>query len=212
LSGAKSRPTGEYSNRDSGIDVRNLIKAIFCLLVGTSLGLTVTYYSVAKGLGFGSVQAGSWTAWPKSGAADADPYARAVIARTGEVPLGQAEGISFVAGQDDNGVPLRAQCVYRIAGNVPAARYWTLTVLSPNGWLTANVAKRYGLTSAEIYRRFDGQFEIFASRSVHSGNWLPMGVADRFILMLRLYDTSVSATVSALDNASMPHISRLSCV
>jgi hypothetical protein len=191
--------------------VRNVVKSLICLLVGGWLGLTWTYLSVAKGLGFGSVQAGPWTAWPKSGSPDADPYARAVVSRTGEVPLGQAEGISFLAGQDDQGVRLSARCTYLVNGSVPPARYWSLTVLSPSGWLVDNPAKRYGLTSAEIFRRFDGQFQIFVSRSVHAGNWLPSGAADPFLLMFRLYDTSVSATASGLDKTSMPRISRQRC-
>ncbi len=189
----------------------HVIKSLFCLLAGAWLGLTWTYFSVAKGFGFGSVQAGAWTAWPKSGLADADPYARAVVSRTGEVPLGQAEGISFLADRDDDGRPLSAQCTYRVSGFVPPARYWTLTLLSPNGWLVANAANRYGLTSAEIFRQYDGQFQIFVSRTVHAGNWLPTGAPDPFILMFRLYDTSVSATAAGLDKASMPQVTREQC-
>jgi hypothetical protein len=188
-----------------------LLKSLFCLLVGAWIGLTWTYLSVAKGLGFGSIEAGAWTAWPKSGSADADPYARAVLSKTGEVPLGQAEGISFLADRDDGGKPLSARCTYLISGAVPPARYWTLTVLSPNGWLVDNAANRYGLTSAEIFRRHDGQFQIFVSPLMHAGNWLPTGFAERFTLMLRLYDTSISATAAGLDKASMPQLRRERC-
>jgi hypothetical protein len=191
--------------------VPHVIKSLFCLLVGAWLGLTWTYFSIAKGFGFGAAQAGVWTAWPKSGSAEADPYARAVVARTGEVPLGQAEGISFLADRDEDGQPLSAQCAYRVSGFVPPARYWTMTLLSPNGWLVENAAKRYGLTSAEIFRRHDGQFEIFVSRTVRAGNWLPTGAPGRFMLMFRLYDTSVSATASGLDKASMPQVTREQC-
>jgi hypothetical protein len=191
--------------------VRNLIKSLICLALGAWLGLTWTYFSVAEGLGFGAVQAGPWTAWPKSGSSEADPYARAVVSRTGEVPLGQAEGISFLASQDDRGEALNGRCSYVISGSVPPARYWTLTVLSPSGRLVDNIAKRYGVTSAEIYRRFDGQFEIFVSRAVHAGNWLPSGAVDRFVLMFRLYDTSISAAAAGLEKTSMPQIARERC-
>jgi hypothetical protein len=191
--------------------VRNLIKSLICLALGAWLGLTWTYFSVAEGFGFGAVQAGPWTAWPKSGSSEADPYARAVVARTGEVPLGQAEGISFLASEDDRGAALEARCSYVISGNVPPARYWTLTVLSPRGWLVDNIAQRYGVTSAEIYRHFDGQFEIFISRAVHAGNWLPNGASHRFVLMLRLYDTSLSAATAGLEKTAMPQIARGHC-
>ena len=44
------------------------------------------------------------------------------------------------------------QCVYRVVGKAPQARYWTITAQTPNGQLIENPARRYGFTSAEIVR------------------------------------------------------------
>ena len=50
---------------------------------------------------FGAAHSGPWTSWPTAGSADADPYARAIIARQAATPLGNGEGLSFFAATDD---------------------------------------------------------------------------------------------------------------
>jgi hypothetical protein len=191
--------------------VQYLFKALLAVALGASLGLAATYFSLAKGLGFGAVQAGPWTAWPKSGSNEADPYARAAVARSGEVPLGLAEGVSFIAATDSHGAPLSSRCTYLVGGAIPPARYWTLSVQSPHGFLIDNPAKRYGLTSAEIYWQMGEPFQIAISREAHAGNWLPLGGNEPITLALRLYDTSVSAATAALDGQAMPSIVRERC-
>ncbi len=64
---------------------------------------------------------------------DIDPYAHAIIARTAELPLGSAEGLSFIAHTDSEDAPLRPECDYTISGTVPPTRYWTLTIVIAKG-------------------------------------------------------------------------------
>jgi hypothetical protein len=71
------------------------LKGGLAALIGIALGLAVTFVTLERGFGFGAVQAGPWTAWPRVGASDIDPYARAVLSRTGEIPLAAAQGIAF---------------------------------------------------------------------------------------------------------------------
>ena len=194
-----------------GPAVLNFLKALLSASLGAVLGLTATYYSVERGLGFGAVQAGPWTVWPRSGSPEADPYARATLARTGELPLGLAEGLTFIARGDSSGAPLSNDCIYQIAGQMPPARFWTLSTATRDGGLIANSAGRYGFTSAEILRAAGGAFSITVSRGVQPGNWLPLGSADGFLLVLRFYDTPVSATASALNAAIMPLITKNGC-
>ena len=82
-----------------------LLKMILTVVAGIALGLAATFFTVERGLGFGAVRAGPWTGWPKTGAKDADPYARAVLSRTGELPLGIAEGLTFIARGLQPGTP-----------------------------------------------------------------------------------------------------------
>jgi hypothetical protein len=189
----------------------NFFKALVVAVLGVALGLAATFVSVEHGLGFGAVRAGPWTAWPRSGAPDADPYARAALARSGELPLGLSEGLTFIAAADSAGAALKTDCAYEISGAMPVARFWTLTASSATGGLIGNAANRYGFTSTEILREARGAFVISAARGVQPGNWLPLGGPDGFVLTLRVYDTPVSATASALRAASLPLIKKMSC-
>lgn len=159
---------------------------------------------------FGSVAIGEWTAWPLAGSPDADPYSLARLARTGEVPLGAGEGLAFTTETDRDGEPLEGNCLYRIVGQTPAARLWTLTAYDTEGRLMANAAQRQGFHSREILRRSDGSFEIAVSVDVQAGNWLPISRVESFILVLRLYDTPLT-TGGTLSDSTMPEIIRVTC-
>ncbi|MBV9244924.1 MAG: DUF1214 domain-containing protein [Methylobacteriaceae bacterium] len=189
----------------------NLIKLALTLAVGAALGLGATVLATRDGFGFGAVRAGPWIAWPHIGSSNVDPYARAALSRTGQIPLGLAEGLTFLARTDDAGNPLFGNCTYRIGDPMPPGRYWTLTANTPAGFLIDNPAKHYGFTSQEIVRSADGKFEIVVGRSARPGNWLPMGDVAQFTLVLRIYDTPLSATAATLDRNAMPAITRDAC-
>lgn len=189
----------------------HFLKSFIVVCVGVALGLGATWLSIEHGFGFGAVKAGPWTAWPRSGAPDADPYARAALARRGELPLGLSEGLTFIAAADSSGDKLSADCAYEISGTMPVARYWTLTASSVAGNLIGNAASRYGFTSAEILREAHKDFVISIARGVQSGNWLPLAGAGEFVLTLRVYDTPVSATASVLRATNLPVIKRTGC-
>ena len=80
-----------------------------------------------------------------------------------------------------------------------------------DGRLIANAAKRYGFTSSEILRNLDGGFDITISPEVQPGNWLPVAPDEPFILALRLFDTSVSASTTQIARADMPRITKGRC-
>jgi hypothetical protein len=186
-------------------------KTLLAAIIGVALGLTATWFAVERGYGFGAVSSGPWTGWPKTGSRDADPYARAIIARTGEVPLGLAEGLSFTARTDETGAELNPSCDYTLSDPVPPARYWTVTAMTPRGALIDNPAGHFGLTSAEIVRDMRGKFEITVSRQARAGNWLPLGDAPEFVLVLRLYDTPLSSASSSIGITPMPQLKRGRC-
>ena len=171
--------------------MRLLFGSCFTLLVAAALGLGATWFTLTHGVAFGSLKIGAWTAWPKTGSQDIDPYARAAIARSGELPIGMGDGVSFYARTDDAGHNLDGRCMFAISGMTPAARYWTLTLYDAQGRLVANAIHRHGFTSEEIIRDNDGQFLISAAPLARPGNWLPTGGIEQFVLILRLYDTPI---------------------
>ena len=155
---------------------------------------------------FGRIALGPWVANPTLGLADADPYTRAALARSGAVPLGQAEGIVFTAGADSAGRPLDAACRYRIAGRMPTARRWSLVPVP-----RLDAADRPGvLHSAALLRERGGGFEIVLGHGVEPGNWLALPPAGPFSLRAALYDTPVTREAD-LGSVSMPDIERLDC-
>ena len=191
--------------------MRLLFGSLFAFVVAAFVGLGGTYLALTRGAAFGSLSIGAWTAWPKTGTADADPYARASIARTGQLPIGLGDGVSFSAQADDKGKILDGRCDVMLSGVTPTARFWTLTLYNTDGQLVANSVNRYGFTSQEIVRRADGSFEIAVAPRANSGNWLPTGGVERYALVLRLYDTAVGVSTRAGKEISMPAIETQGC-
>jgi hypothetical protein len=185
--------------------MRLLLDIAVAVLIATMLGFFSAWYAIDRGLVFGRITVGGWTAWPNAGSESADPYSIAMLARTGEVPLGAGEGIAFTAETDKTGRPLTGRCEYRILGQTPGARLWTLAVYDDAGHLMTNAAHRQAFHSREILRRPDGSLEIAVSTGVKPGNWLPIGPVERFTLVLRLYDTPVT-TGSQIAGLTMPEI------
>ena len=75
--------------------MRLLFGTLFGLAVAAIVGLGLTYFALTRGAAFGGLSIESWTAWPKTGTVDADPYARASIARNGRLPTALGDGVSF---------------------------------------------------------------------------------------------------------------------
>ncbi|WP_421724270.1 DUF1214 domain-containing protein [Bauldia sp.] len=190
--------------------MRPLTDIAIAIAIAAVVGLTSAWFAIERGYIFGAVSSGEWTAWLSAGASDADPYAMAHLARTGEVPLGAGEGLAFNTAVDHDGEPLTGGCTYRIVGQTPAARLWTLTAYDAEGRLMANPAQRSGFHSREIVRRPDGSFDIAVSSDVQSGNWLPVDPSGDFTLTLRLYDTPLT-TGGTLVDSDMPAIRREAC-
>ena len=187
--------------------MRLLLGFLFSFAVAAMFGLGLTQYALTRGTAFGAITIGAWTAWPKTGTADIDPYARAAVARTGELPLGSGDGVAFFAASDDRGRALDGRCVVTVSGITPPARFWTLAIYDADGRLIPNGANRYGFTSQEIARQADGNFEIVLSARARPGNWLPTGGIDRYVAVLRLYDTPVGVATRSAKDAPMPAVS-----
>jgi len=191
--------------------LRLLFGSLFAFAVATVVGLGATYLALTRGAAFGALTIGAWTAWPKTGTAEADPYARANISRTGQLAVGLGDGVSFSAKTDDKGKPLDGRCDVVLDGITPTARFWTLTLYTPDGQLVANSVNRFGFSSQEIVRRADGSFQIAVGPRASPGNWLPTGGTERYVLILRLYDTAVGVSTRAGREAPMPTIITRSC-
>jgi hypothetical protein len=190
------------------------VRPLLALLIGAglsvALGLWSAWYSVRSPAPIDAITLGSWQAWPNAGTAQVDPYSRARLARTGEVPLGSGEGLSLLALTDDAGASLTSRCTYRITGQIPPARLWTVAIEDDRGRVVAGPDRVAALASDALLRMADGSFEISLSPKPEAGNWISTADASRFRIVMRLYDTT-ARTGTALTTLSMPRVVREGC-
>jgi hypothetical protein len=191
--------------------VRLILVALVALALAAAVGLGSTWMTTTRGTELGTLTIGAWTARPRTGTTDIDPYSRATITRNGELPIGTGDGIAFTARADDKKKALDGRCDVVVSGVTPAARFWTLTLYDNKGRLVANSLQRYGFSSQEIVRGADGGFEIHIASRSRAGNWLPTGGIERYSLMLRLYDTPVGVATRTQRDAPMPQITTVGC-
>ena len=113
--------------------MRLIFITLLALILATVVGLGATWLTATRGTDLGTLRIGAWTARPKTGTADVDPYSRASIARSGELPIGTGDGVAFSATTDDRKRPLDGRCDVVVSGVTPAARFWTLTLYDFEG-------------------------------------------------------------------------------
>jgi hypothetical protein len=184
---------------------------VYALLLGLGLGLGSAYYALNGDYPFGSVRIGPWVTWPNVGSDKADPYARAIIAKRGDIPLALGEGWALRASLDNEGKPLDAACSYRVGSVMPQTRLWTIGAYDQDGALLQSDLKRSGFTSSEILRDAEGRFTIMLSHDLQPGNWIQLPPAGPFSLGLRLYDMPGVAGAAKLGAEALPSIERLGC-
>jgi hypothetical protein len=183
---------------------------LLAVAAALTLGLWSAWLAVRSPAPIDTIALGAWQAWPNAGTADADPYSRARQARIGEIPLGSGEGLMLLAQSDDSGAPLLSACNYRIAGQTPPARLWTVVLEDLNGKVVRGSSGAAALGSDTLFRAPDGSFEIALSTAPQTGNWIPTDGANRFRIVIRLYDTT-ARTGTELTTLFMPRIIRDRC-
>ena len=92
-----------------------------------------------------------------------------------------------MAARDSAGRPLSADATYRISGGDIPARWWSITAYGSDYFLMPNAPRRYSFNSETVARGDDERFAFLVSREPREGDWLPLGEAETFDLLLRLY-------------------------
>jgi hypothetical protein len=174
------------------------------------LGLGSAWLAVRSPTPIDAITIGVWQAWPNAGTDAVDPYSRARLSRTGEIPLGSGEGLALFARTDDAGEPLHFFCDYSVIGQTPPARLWTMVVERDDGGPLGRSTAPHALGSDGIVRAPDGNFVVSVSRSPRPGNWISSQGAGRFRLVVRLYDTT-ARSVTGIQPLVMPRIRRDQC-
>ena len=191
--------------------MRLLFYSLFCFTLAAAIGLGSTWFALSRGITLGALNIGAWSARPKAGTSEIDPYSRAEIEKIGTLPTGLGDGVVFLARTDDDGRALDGRCDVSIAGITPQARFFTLTIYDLNGRLVANALNRSGFTSQELIRGSDGTFQIVIGPRARAGNWLPTGGIEHYLIALRLYDTPVGIATRAGRETPMPTVTTGRC-
>ena len=113
--------------------MRLIFITLLALALATVVGLGSTYMTATRGTDLGTLTIGAWTARPKSGTAEVDPYSRASIARSGELPIGTGDGIAFSATTDDKKKPLDGRCDVVVSGVTPGGPVLDADAVRPQG-------------------------------------------------------------------------------
>lgn len=190
--------------------MRLIVETFLALAIAALGGLALTYAAVEHPPAFMEIRSGAWVAQPSLSVDGVHPYALAGIAKRATVPLAPGDGIALTAETDDEGRSIEGDCDYRVAGIVPAARAWTIAARSPDGEPFPNPAERFVFTDTELMRDQSRRVEIMLSSHPQPGDWLPLAAGRRATLVLRLYDTPVTAAISRRA-VELPAITRLGC-
>ena len=187
-----------------------VIAAALAIAIGG--GAWLSYFAMNESGRFGGVTIDGWTAYPLEGTLEADPYAKARLARNAAVAIGAAEGVTFYTDGDEAGERLSSRCDYSIEGRNVSARLWTIYPLNLSKNRFADIPAQWPayLNSKTIAYDADDSFKINVSAYPRPNNWLALPKNSDFVLALNLYDSPV-ATNKGLVETSLPKVTRGDC-
>lgn len=177
---------------------------------GVAIGCGGAVWSVRAGsLGMQSA-IGPWQTGRDFGTAAASAYTRAVVALRGLLALPAHEARYYTAATDDAGRPLDGRCRYRLSGGAIPAKWWSITLYDPAGYLVPNAANIWSIGSASLPVAETRHWSVAVAPERQTGRWLPSGGIARFQLTLRAY-LPEDGGKSDLTRAQLPGITREGC-
>ncbi len=155
----------------------------------------------------------NWLYSDRIGAPAASDVERARVAIGGPLALPANEAVYFVGGTDQQGLPLRSNCTYKVSGKPIDARWWSITLYdSETQHYVPNELNRSSWNSVSVPRSAAGEWVVNVSPTPKDTTWLPAQSepGKSFELMLRIYNPS-EATRALLPNIDLPSVEQVSC-
>jgi hypothetical protein len=182
------------------------------VVLGLAVGVGSALGVMALGAQGASVKVGQWTINRLAGSAAADPYTRAVVARVGLLALAQSETIYFQLSSDEDGAPLRDDCIYELSGAEMPARWWAVTIYASDNYLPLNDDDAFSVDATTIERNPDGRWTALVQSGARPGaNWISANAAGSgYTLTLRLYNPANEARAEPAT-VRTPAIRTVSC-
>jgi len=206
---ASATPLAQHSRPTQG-NRRRWVETGAIVICGIVLGLGSVWLVLKSERLQPWVHAGAWRTTLLAGSADADMYTRARVAAGALLALGRDETLYYLADRDDEGEPLRSACAYRVEGEPPVARWWSITAYADDHYLFANDARRYSLNGGSAMLDARGRFALVTGPGpgeAAPGHWLPTPGDRGLVLALRLYNPD-PALVAAPAKLVPPGIRR----
>ena len=183
-------------------------RLIVAVLAGLIAGVASAFAAVRNGQSL-EVTNGPWATNPDIGSVGADPYTRAVVARTGLLALARAEAVYFIAASDDAGEALDGRCRYRVRGTALPTRWWSITAYGMDHFLLRDEQHRYSVNATTVAAA-DGSFSFDIGGTAEAGAGIYVPPDQRFDLLLRLYNAA-PVVLDAPATLDLPSIERLDC-
>jgi hypothetical protein len=187
------------------------VRVFLVAAFGALLGLGSAHLAIEREWLVSRQHFGPWATAVGSAQGEVDPYSAAILARTGVVPLGPAEGIAYVGEVDSTGLPLDPRCHYTIAGPLPLSALWTLVATDASGRTADGPLHRFGFTSRDAVRAGATGVRITVGPTVRPWNYLPTAGLETLVLTLRIYGAPSSAD-APVDAGSLPRVTRETCL
>ena len=182
------------------------------------MGIAVS--QVRGGISGGTITNGPWTTARTYGTANASALTRAQVALGGLLALPAKEAMYFNASVDSAGKPLEGRCTYLVegfafkGGGAIDARWWSITLYDPAGYLVISPERRYSIGSASIgpvtLTPTSKWSFIVAPKAPSDAKWISTGGTARFDLTLRTYHPG-PALLTTPDKVTLPAITRIGC-
>ena len=195
------------------------MKAIILYIAVIVMGLLVGGLSTLWMLGlfgkgslasFATINVEGWTSDPSIGAASADPYTRARVARHGLLALAKEEAIYFTRNTDDAGNRLSEDCRYELSGGPQDAFWWSITLYDTDSRLPMNGDGHLSLDATTLGNRHDWS-AIISPDEPEAEHWLSSRSAGTFDLTLRLYRPAPDVIEDPQSRLTAPRIQNLGC-
>lgn len=187
-----------------------LLRVAAGAVLAVLLGLASAYYSVqnigTKDFVFSN---GPWATDLTTGGVDAGSYTRARVAIAGLLALNKSETIYYGAKHDSSGDALDGNCSYRVEGQDPDARWWSITAYALDHFLIENPGHKYSVSKTSVVRAPDGSFVVRLSTAPERQNWIATA-PEGFDIVLRLYNPGPTVLRDP-STAPLPTITKEAC-
>ena len=190
--------------------MKRWMRYLICGFLGVLIGAGSAAWSIRIGALGSNQKIGAWTTGKDFGTAQASAYTRAIVALRGLLALPASEARYYNASVDSAGRALDGKCRYRVDGVGLPAKWWSLTLYDPEGYLVANAPNIYSMGSAGLPSSEQAHWTVVLAPDPQPGNWLPTGNVAHFELTLRAYLPDDGGKGN-FTRAQLPVITREAC-